>query len=101
MGLRFVSEKVLNRYEKEYDIPISESLREDVSIMCNLSQGIEERATKRATELATKRATELVTEKVVINMHKKGYTSEQIAEIAEISIEKVEAIIMKKETVLV
>ena len=28
----------------EYNIPISNELREDVRIMCNLSTGIEERA---------------------------------------------------------
>lgn len=33
-------------------------------------------------------------------MHKKGYTSEQIAEIVEKSIEEVEAIIAKREPVL-
>ena len=33
------SEK-LNIIEKEYDIPLEEDLRKDVSVMCNLSQGI-------------------------------------------------------------
>ena len=30
--------------EKEYNIPTNTELREDVSVMCNLSLGIEERA---------------------------------------------------------
>ena len=30
--------------EKEYNIPVNTELREDVSVMCNLSLGIEERA---------------------------------------------------------
>ena len=32
----------LNIIESEYDIPIEESLRKNVSVMCNLSQGIKE-----------------------------------------------------------
>ena len=33
----------LNIIGKEYDIPIEESFRKDVSVMCNLSQGVEEK----------------------------------------------------------
>ena len=33
--------------EKEYNIPVNTELREDVSVMCNLSLGIEERAEAR------------------------------------------------------
>lgn len=33
----------LNIIGNEYDIPIEENFRKDVSVMCNLSQGIEER----------------------------------------------------------
>lgn len=40
----------LDIIEHEYNIPISQEFREDVRIMCNLSTGIEERATERATE---------------------------------------------------
>ena len=38
----YVAEKreKLNIIEKEYDIPLEEDLRKDVSVMCNLSQGI-------------------------------------------------------------
>lgn len=42
-----------------------------------------------------------VNEKVIMNMHKKGYKPEQIAEIVEKSIEEVEAVIEKREPVLV
>ena len=40
----------LDIIEHEYNIPISNELREDVRIMCNLSTGIEEKATEKATE---------------------------------------------------
>ena len=82
-----VDEK-LGIIEKEYSIMVDDRIREDVSAMCNLSQGIREKATDNA--LAG----------VIMNMHKKGYTSEQIAEIVEKSVMEVEAIIEKAEPVL-
>ena len=83
----------LDIIEHEYNIPISQEFREDVRIMCNLSTGIEERATERAT----KKATEKTSEKFILNMYKKGYTLDQIADVAEIGVDEVEAIIKKKE----
>lgn len=79
----------LDIIEHEYNIPISQEFREDVRIMCNLSTGIEERATERATEKTS--------EKFILNMYKKGYTLDQIADVAETGIDEVEAIIKKKE----
>lgn len=38
--------------------------------------------------------------KFILSMHKKGYTLEQIAEVAEKSIEEVKAIIENRELVL-
>lgn len=71
----------LDIIEHEYNIPISNELREDVKIMCNLSTGIEEKAT----------------EKFILNMYKKGYTLDQIADVEETSVAAVEAVIKKKE----
>ena len=71
------------------NIPINQEFREDVRIMCNLSTGIEERATERATEKTS--------EKFILNMYKKGYTLDQIADVAETGVDEVEAIIKKKE----
>ncbi len=73
------SEK-LNIIEKEYDIPLEEDLRKDVSVMCNLSQGIVD-DTKA---------------EIIINMYKKGYTLEQIADVTEKSISEIEEIIKKE-----
>ena len=83
----------LDIIEHEYNIPISQEFREDVRIMCNLSTGIEERATERAT----KKATEKTSEKFILNMYKKGYTLDQIADVAETGVDEVEEIIKKKE----
>ena len=71
----------LDIIEHEYNIPISQEFREDVRIMCNLSQGIEDKAIA----------------KVVMNMYKIGYTPNQIADAVGVSVDEVEAIIKKKE----
>lgn len=52
--------------------------------MCNLSQGIREDAQAE----------------FIINMYKKGYTLEQIADVAEKRIEQIKAVIEKREPVL-
>ena len=75
----------LDIIEHEYNIPISQEFREDVRIMCNLSTGIEERATEKTSE------------KFILNMYKKGYTLDQIADVAETGVDEVKAIIKKKE----
>ncbi len=82
MGLS-VDEK-LDIIKSEYGIPVDDKLRKDVGAMCNLSQGI--------------RDDEKI--KVIMNMQKKGYTPEQIAEIVEKTTEEVDSIIKKRETVL-
>ena len=75
----------LDIIEHEYNIPINQEFREDVRIMCNLSTVIEERATEKTSE------------KFILNMYKKGYTLDQIADVAETGVDEVEAIIKKKE----
>ena len=75
----------LDIIEHEYNIPISQEFREDVRIMCNLSTGIEEKATEKTSE------------KFILNMYKKGYTLDQIADAVGVSVDEVEAIIKKKE----
>lgn len=88
LSKKLTSDEKLNIIETEYDIPIEDSLRKDVSVMCNLSQGIREDATDEANA------------KIIMNMHRKGYTLEQIADVAEKSIDEVRAIIEKREPVL-
>lgn len=78
------SDEKLRIMEAEYDIQIDESMRKDVSVMCNLSQGIREDASAE----------------FIMSMYKKGYTLEQIADVAEKSIEDIKAIIRKREYVL-
>ena len=84
----------LDIIEHEYNIPISQEFREDVRIMCNLSTGIEERATERATKKAIE---DKAIAKIVMNMYKIGYTPNQIADAVGVSVDEVETIIKKKE----
>ena len=90
--MRFLSGNEVD-IEQEYNIPVSQEFREEVKVMCNLSTGIEERATKEATEETS--------EKFILNMHRKGYTLEQIADVAETSVDEIEAVIRRKETIIV
>lgn len=79
--------------ETEYRIPVDDRMREDVNEMCNLSQGIFERGEAKG----------MVKGKIeiILNMHKKGFSTEQIAEVAEMSPNEVDAIIKGKELALV
>lgn len=70
--------------EQEYDIPVEAGIRKEVDMMCNLSQGIREDAQAE----------------FIINMYKKGYTLEQIADVAEKSVDEIKAVIEKREPVL-
>lgn len=82
-----VDEK-LSIIRDEYDISVDDKSRREVGEMCNLSQGIKE---KGGLEREAK---------IILNMHKIGYTSEQIAEAVEKSVDEVEAVIRKREPVL-
>lgn len=70
--------------EREYGILPDDKIRKDVSEMCNLSQGILEKGEARGVA------------SVILKMHKKGYTLEQIADVTDKTVEEVEAIIEKR-----
>ncbi len=78
-----VDEK-LGIMESEYSIAVDDRIREDVSAMCNLSQGIRDNT--------------LVD--VIMNMYENNFTLEQIAVATKKSVEEVRIIIKKKEPVL-
>ena len=102
----------LDIIETEYNISVNDKFRKDVDTMCNLSQGIREmgeaegeargRAEGEARERAEGEARGRAEgeARMIMNMHQKGYTPEQIADIAEKSIEEIEAIIKQKELIL-
>lgn len=70
--------------ENEYSIAVDDRIREDVSAMCNLSQGIRDNT--------------LVD--VIMNMYENNFTLEQIAVATKKSVEEIKAVIEKREPVL-
>lgn len=74
---------------KEYDIPLEENFRKDMSTMCNLSQGVKEEgiAIGRAEGEAG----------LITKMYKNGLSIEQIASATDKTVEEVRAIIEGKE----
>lgn len=78
-------EDKLDIIEKEYNIPLENDIRKDVKEMCNLSQGIREEAFEDGKEQKLIR--------IVTKMYEEKFPLEQIAAIAEISVEKVKEII--------
>ena len=81
--------------EQEYHIPMEESFKEEVSIMCNLSQGIKEAGIAEGREAGIAEGKQREIEKVVLNMHKKGYSLEQIMDATELEAAELETIIEK------
>ncbi|MCM1215264.1 MAG: hypothetical protein NC548_12175 [Lachnospiraceae bacterium] len=80
LSMKLSADEKLGIMEKEYSIAIDDRIREDVSVMCNLSQGIKDNTLAE----------------VIMTMHEKGYTSAQIAEIVKKTIAEVEAVIKKE-----
>ena len=81
--------------EQEYHIPMEESFKEEVSIMCNLSQGIKEAGIAEGREAGIVEGKQREIEKVILNMHKKGYSLEQIMDATELEATELETIIEK------
>lgn len=88
LSSRLKEQAKLDIIENEYKIPVSNDFRKEVNTMCNLAEGIEERAIER-----TQKAT---SEKFIMSMYNKGYTLDQIADVADISKDDVKSVIAKK-----
>ena len=82
--------------ENEYSIAVDDKMREDVSAMCNLSQGIME----KGMEKGIKKGRAEVEEIIILNMYENDFTLEQIALATKKSVEEIKAIIEKREPVL-
>lgn len=82
--------------ETEYRIPVDDRMREDVSEMCNLSQGVQE----WGEAIGEARGKEKGEARLILRMYKNGYSAEQIAGATDKTVEEVERIIEKGEPVL-
>lgn len=78
--------------ETEYHIPLDEKLRKDVNVMCNLSQGIEEKGRMKGLAEGEK--------KIILTMHHNNFTLEQISLATGKSVEEIKGIIEKTQFLL-
>lgn len=76
---------------------MAESFRKDVSIMCNLSQGIKEDGIAIGKEIGK----EIGKAKIIRRMHNNGFTIQQIADATDKDVKEVEDIIEGKKAVTV
>ncbi len=104
----------LKLMKQEYDIPVDRhGIRDEVNIMCNLSEGVEEMGYAKgeaAGMIAGKAAGRAEGEKIgeargkaigrsegkseiIMKMHKKGYSLEQIMDVTDMSEAEIKAII--------
>ena len=80
------AEQKLKLMKQEYDIPVDRhGIRDEVKIMCNLSEGVEEMGYAKG-EAAGK-------SEIIMKMHKKGYSLEQIMDVTDMSEAEIKAII--------
>ena len=92
------AEQKLKLMKQEYDIPVDRhSIREEVKIMCNLSEGVEEMGYVKGEAAGIVKG-EIIGEargksEIILKMHKKGYSLEQIMDVTEMSEDEIKAII--------
>ena len=79
-----VAEKI-DIINNEYDIPVANNIMEEVNIMCNLSQGIEDRALE-----AGKVAAQI---DIILNKYKNNFPVEQIALATQHIVDEIKEII--------
>ena len=100
------AEQKLKLMKQEYDIPVDRrGIRDGVKIMCNLSEGVEEMgyAKGEAAGRAIGRSEGRLEGKlegrseeradIILKMHKKGYSLEQIMDVSDMSEDEIKAII--------
>lgn len=80
---------------KEYDIPVESDIEEGVSIMCNLSQGIEEKALEKGSSAGIAQGKTSAQIDIILNMYNNNFTIEQIALATQYDVDKIKEIIQK------
>lgn len=81
----------------EYDIPLEENFRKDMSTMCNLSQGIKEEGIAIGRREGLEEGRREGHAELITKMYKNGLSIEQIASATDKTVEEVRAIIEGKE----
>jgi len=94
----------INIINKEYDIPVENSIMEEVNVMCNLSQGIEDRALEKglaegkAIGLSEGKTAGIISAQIniILNMYKNNFTIEQISLATQYNVDEIKEIIRNK-----
>ena len=81
----------------EYDIPLEENFRKDMSTMCNLSQGVKEEGIAIGRREGLEEGRREGHAKLITKMYKNGLSIEQIASATDKTVEEVRTIIEGKE----
>lgn len=89
------SEKLLTELQDEYDIDLTAKGKEDLTTMCNLSEGIFERGMKQGMKKGEKQGEKKGVLKTALNMLKKGITIDIVAECTELPIETIKSLAQK------
>ena len=96
------AEQKLKLMKQEYDIPVDRNgIRDEVKIMCNLSEGVEEMGYAKgeaAGKTVGRAEGEIIGEargksEIILKMHKKGYSLEQIMDVTDMSEAEIKEII--------
>lgn len=82
---------------KEYDIPLEENFRKDMSTMCNLSQGVKEEGIAIGRREGLEEGRREGHAELITKMYKNGLSIEQIASATDKTVEEVKTIIEGKE----
>lgn len=81
----------------EYDIPLEENFRKDMSTMCNLSQGVKEEGIAIGRREGLEEGRREGHAELITKMYKNGLSIEQIASATDKTIEEVKTIIEGKD----
>ena len=84
--------------KQEYDIPVDRnSIKEEVSVMCNLSEGVEEmgyaKGEARGKVIGRSEGRSEERANIILKMRKKGYSLEQIMDVTDMSEPEIKTII--------
>ena len=83
LSMELSANEKLGIIKNEYSIAVDDKMREDVSVMCNLSQGIIEKGIAKGQE------------QIILNMYENNFTLEQISIATKKSVEEIKVIIEK------
>lgn len=99
LSQKLEADEKLEIMEREYDIPAEEEIREEVNIMCNLSQGIKEEGIaigeSRGEARGMMAGRAKAENRIIHNMYKNGFSVNQIAAVTEKDAKTVEAILLE------